>query len=74
MHGKYKKSEFSGYSLYKKGEAMLKGRLLKGMVSLGIGIFLVVGIVTTSYSAEKFTIRVVTAWASVSLVRSASSS
>jgi TRAP-type transport system periplasmic protein len=42
---------------------MLKSRLMKGMVSLGIGIFLVAGFVTTSYSAEKITIKVVTAWA-----------
>ena len=42
---------------------MVSSKLLKGMVSLGIGIFLIAGLVTTSYSAEKITVRVVTAWA-----------
>jgi TRAP-type C4-dicarboxylate transport system substrate-binding protein len=42
---------------------MLKGRLLKGIMSLGIGFSLVAGVATTSHSAEKITIRVVTAWA-----------
>ena len=42
---------------------MYKGGLVKGMMSMGIAICLLVGFVTTSYSAEKITIRIVTAWA-----------
>jgi TRAP-type C4-dicarboxylate transport system substrate-binding protein len=46
----------------KKGEAMLRRRLLKGWVAFGMGMFLVAGLLTTSYAAEKFTVRTVSAW------------
>ena len=42
---------------------MVNNRLLKGMVSLGIGIVFVAGLVTTSYGADKITVRMVAAWA-----------
>jgi TRAP-type C4-dicarboxylate transport system substrate-binding protein len=42
---------------------MVSNKLLKGMVSLVLGIVLVAGLVTTSYAAEKITVRMVAAWA-----------
>lgn len=42
---------------------MAKNRYLKGLVSFGIGIVLIAGLVTTSYGADKITVRMVAAWA-----------
>jgi TRAP-type C4-dicarboxylate transport system substrate-binding protein len=42
---------------------MVSNRLVKGMMSVLMGIVLVAGLVTTSYAAEKVTVRIVTAWA-----------
>lgn len=41
---------------------MVSNRLAKGMMSLLMGIVLVAGLVTTSYAAEKVTVRIVAAW------------
>lgn len=41
---------------------MVSNRLAKGMMSLLMGILLVAGLVTTSYAAEKVTVRIVAAW------------
>jgi TRAP-type transport system periplasmic protein len=42
---------------------MGKHRLLKGMVSLCIGVLLMAGLMTNSYGADKITVRMVAAWA-----------
>src|SRR5512147_1668667 len=44
------------------GGAMVSHRQVKGLVSVALGILLV-GLVTTSYAAEKVTVRIVAAWA-----------
>ncbi len=41
---------------------MLRKGLLKGWVALGMGMFLVAGLLTTSHAADKFTVRTVSAW------------
>jgi TRAP-type transport system periplasmic protein len=41
---------------------MVSNRLAKSMVSVLMGIVLVAGLVTTSYAAEKVTVRIVAAW------------
>jgi TRAP-type C4-dicarboxylate transport system substrate-binding protein len=41
---------------------MVSNRLVKGMLSLLMGIVLVAGLVTTSYAAGKITVRIVAAW------------
>jgi TRAP-type transport system periplasmic protein len=41
---------------------MLSNRFMKGMVSLGIGVFFFLGVMATSHGAEKVTVRMVAAW------------
>ena len=41
---------------------MVSNRLVKGMMSVLMGIVLVAGLVTASYAAEKVTVRIVAAW------------
>jgi TRAP-type transport system periplasmic protein len=41
---------------------MVSNRLAKGLISLLVGVLLVAGLVTTSYAAEKVTVRIVAAW------------
>ena len=42
---------------------MVSNRQVRGLVSVALGILFLVGLVTTSYAAEKVTVRIVAAWA-----------